>query len=131
MESVAQRFWKVDNTTITFYPIDESEPRLGGKVKASVMGLDVRTFTPYSKTYYGVYGEDFVSYGQFKSSVNPIDSDETLLRLFEETDAEVSDKHSYKFSNNTVTYSRTVCGETLDSEVEHSIEESVLSPHVD
>jgi len=68
MESVAKRFWKIENTTITFYPVNSDEPRLGGKVQAKVMRLDVCTLTPYSKTYHGVYGEDFVSYGQFKST---------------------------------------------------------------
>lgn len=63
MESTAKRFWRYENTTITFYPLDDQQPRLGGKVEAKVMGLDVCTFTPYMKTYYGVYGEDFVSYG--------------------------------------------------------------------
>ncbi len=63
LESVAKRFWKYENTTITFYPLDTNEPRLGGKVQAKVIGLDVRTFMPYQKTYHGVYGEDFVTYG--------------------------------------------------------------------
>lgn len=99
-ESVGHRFWKYENTTITFYPVDQLEPRLGGKVKASVVGLDVRTFTPYSKTYHGVYGEDFVSFGSFKSSANPIDSDSTLLQLFEAEHADVIDKHTFKFNNN-------------------------------
>ena len=50
---------------MTFYPVNPDEPRLGGKVAANVKGFDVRTFSPYTKTYYGVYGEDFVTYGQF------------------------------------------------------------------
>ena len=65
MESSFGRFWRVEDTTVTFYPVNTDEPRLGGKVAASVKGFDVSTFTPYTKTYYGVYGEDFVTYGQF------------------------------------------------------------------
>ena len=40
MESVAKRFWKYESTTITFYPLNDQEPRLGGKVQAKVMGMD-------------------------------------------------------------------------------------------
>ena len=106
MESVAKRFWKYESTTITFYPLNDQEPRLGGKVQAKVLGMDFSTFTPYSKTYHGVYGDDFVSYGTFKSNDSPRDCDETLLKLFDDADREVTDQHNFKFANNTVTYSR-------------------------
>ena len=44
------------------------------------MGLDVRTFTPIRKNYYGVYGEDFLTYGEYsKDAKNPMDDEETLL----------------------------------------------------
>ena len=62
-ESQFGRFWRFEDTTVTFFPLSADEPRLGGKVQASVKGFDVRTFTPYTKTYFGVYGEDFVTYG--------------------------------------------------------------------
>jgi hypothetical protein len=91
----------------------------------------VCTFTPYMKTYFGVYGEDFVSYGEFKSDKNPRDCDTTLLKLFDDAEKDVVDQHNFKFANNTVTYSRQVCAEHHDTEIEHSIEESVLNPHVD
>jgi len=41
----------------------------------------------------------------------------------------VIDKHTFKFENNQVTYKRQVNGQHLDTEVEHAIEESVLTPH--
>ena len=106
MESALGRFWKVEDTTVTFYPVNADEPRLGGKVAASVKGFDVSTFSPYTKTYYGVYGEDFVTYGQFKGNQNPIDNDELLLKIFEDKDSSVVDKHSFKFNDNKITYSR-------------------------
>ena len=96
------------------------------------MGLDVRTMTPYMKTYYGVYGDDFVSYGKFMSSENPIEHEETLLKLFEDEEMhEVVDKHTFKFENNQVTYQRQVNEAQLDAELEHAIEESVMTPHID
>lgn len=132
MESAAKRFWKYESTTITFYPLNADEPRLGGKVKASVAGFNVQTFMPYTKTYYGVFGEDFVTYGQFRSQdSSTIDSDSTMLKLLEESDADVVDKHEFKFSNNTVTYSRQVDSTVHDAEIEHAIEEGVLNPHVE
>jgi len=42
-------------------PIDDAQPSLGGRVKASVKTMDFRTFTPSIKTYYGAYGEDFIA----------------------------------------------------------------------
>ena len=45
MESTFGRFWKYSDTRILLIPIDEDEPRLGGRVKASETSFDVRTFT--------------------------------------------------------------------------------------
>ena len=130
MESAFGRFWKVEDTTVTFYPVNADEPRLGGKVAASVKGFDVSTFSPYTKTYYGVYGEDFVTYGQFQGNQNPIDNDELLLKIFEDKDSSVVDKHSFKFNDNKITYSRQVDGTSVDTEIEHGIQESELTPLV-
>ena len=47
MESTFGRFWKFEDTTVTFYPVNADEPRLGGKVAAKVKGFDVSTFSPY------------------------------------------------------------------------------------
>ena len=131
MESLAKRFWKCENTQITLFPVNEADPRQGGRVQARVTGLDVRTFTPYSKTMYGVYGEDFLTFGQFKDNSNVGSDDSALLKLFEDAAEDVVDKHTFKFENNQVTYKREVNGQLVDTEVEHAIEESVLTPHVD
>jgi len=109
-------------------PVDNEQPRLGGKVTANVKGFDVRTFTPYARTYYGVYGEDFLTFGQFKQG-SPLDSDEALLKIFE-NDGSVVDKHSFKFSNSRVYYSREVDAESLDEEIEHAISESELTASI-
>lgn len=45
-ESLVGRFWKYENATINLIPLDEEEPRLGGKVQVKSMGFDFRTFTP-------------------------------------------------------------------------------------
>jgi hypothetical protein len=65
METRLGRFWRYENAFVTLYPIDEEQPRLGGKVKVNAFVLDVRTFTPQLKTLYGVYSDDFITFGEF------------------------------------------------------------------
>jgi hypothetical protein len=130
MESMFQRFWKCENTSIKLIPIDESDPRQGGRVEARISGLDVRTLMPYSKLMHGVYGEDFITFGQFAASESH-ENEETLLKLFEEKDEAILDKHTFKFENNQVTYKREVNPEHHDADIEHAISETVLAPTVD
>ena len=85
MESKFGRFWRYENATVNLYPVDTDNPRLGGKVQVSALVFDLRTLTPSRKNYYGVYGEDFVTFGQYKDSAKyPIDDEETLLKIFDE-----------------------------------------------
>ena len=126
-----KRFWKAENTSLTFYPIDEEQPRLGGKVKASVMGLNFQTLTPIMQTYHGVYGEDFITYGKLVSDVaNPLDDDETLLKAIDGSMDECTDRHSFRFENDQVWYSREVNGEKIDADVEHNIAMTALQPMI-
>lgn len=50
MESIAGRFWRYESASITLMPVDEAEPRLGGKVQVKSIGMDFRTFTPFVQT---------------------------------------------------------------------------------
>ena len=131
MESLFKRFWKCENTTINLEPLDPENPREGGRVVAKVIGLDVRTFTPYTKTYNGVYGEDFVTFGEVAAQGEGADADDALLKLMDNDAQDCIDKHTFKFANNQVTYSRMVNGEHVDVDVEHAIEESTLDPHME
>ena len=130
MESFFQRFWKCENTTITLQPLNESDPRQGGRVTARVMGLDVRTFLPYSKTYHGVYGEDFITFGEVKAAESA-DEEDKLIALLDSNIENTIDKHTFKFENNQVKYSRIINGEHVDAEIEHAIDETPLDSHVD
>lgn len=107
--------------------MDPSEPRLGGRVIANVKGIDVATFMPFSKTYHGVYGEDFLTYGEYAEG-SP-DNEEHLLQIFEDS-AAVVDKHHFRFADNRVYYSRHVDAGAKDAELEHAIEESELTQAV-
>ena len=85
MESKLGRFWRYESATINLIPVDAENPRLGGKVSATQLVFDVRTMTPSRKTYFGVYGEDFLTFGEYKKDAKyPIDDEETLLKIFEE-----------------------------------------------
>ena len=128
---MAGRYWRAEEAKVTFIPVDVEQPRLGGKVSASVLGFDVRTFSLVRKNYYGVYGEDFLTYGEFsKDAKFPLDDEATLLKIFDKDTDTVVDKHSFRFENNRIIYSRDVNGEVKDSEVEHAIPESELTPSI-
>ena len=45
MESLLGRYWRYENATMTLHPVDEAEPRLGGKVQVKSFVLDIRTLT--------------------------------------------------------------------------------------
>ena len=134
MESRFGRFMLYQDARLNLLPIDAEQPRLGGKVTASVYSFDVRTFTFQNKQYFGVYGEDFLTFAEFGKDCNyPIDDEATLLKIFDEqaqADGTVVDKHSFRFENSRVLYSREVDGDAKDAELEHAIEESELSPQV-
>ena len=45
LESFAGRFWRWEWSTINLMPVDETQPRLGGKVHVSGLYVDFRTLT--------------------------------------------------------------------------------------
>ena len=59
------RFWRYENASISLFPVDDSQPRLGGKVRAKLLTVDWRTLTFRYKTLYGVYSDDFITFGEF------------------------------------------------------------------
>ena len=78
MESMFGRFWRYQDTSINLEPLDENQPRLGGRVTANMRTFDVRTLTLGSKQLHGVYGEDFLAFGQFAEGQDAED-EATLL----------------------------------------------------
>ena len=65
MESKFGRFWKYEFNKITLIPIDTNEPRMGGKVIVKGFHMNWQTMMPSIRTKYGIYGEDFIQYGEF------------------------------------------------------------------
>ena len=87
-------------------------------MQATEYAIDFRTLTPSVTTYFGVYGEDFLTYAQFEKDAN-VDDEATLLKIFEEGSDAVLDKHTFKFDENKVTYSRDVNPTAKDPEIDH------------
>lgn len=129
METMFGRFWRYQDTSINLEPLDENQPRLGGRVTANMRTFDVRTFTLGSKQLHGVYGEDFLAFGQFAEGQDAED-EATLLQIFEEGSDAVVDRHYFKFEDGRVSYSRTVDGSSLDADIEHAIEQTPLQNEV-
>jgi len=132
MESYWGRFWRYENAQITLIPVDESQPQLGGKVKVRAFIMDWCTFTPQLKTLYGVYSDDFITFGEFtKEAGNPIDNEELLLKVLDEADrTTVPERTTFLFQDSQLHYRREVNGEVLDTEIEHEVPESKLHPLV-
>ena len=108
MESYAGRWLRYENAFVTLFPVDESQPRLGGKVQVKAFIMDWATFTPQIKTLYGIYSEDFITFGEYAHG-NPLDNEEQLLKICDSQDTEaVSDKTTYRFENNELFYKRDV-----------------------
>ena len=83
-ESLLKRFWRYENASITLMPVDENEPRLGGKVQAKSFVIDFRALTLSMNTQYGVYSDNFVTFGTFnKSEDSPLDNEELLLKVMD------------------------------------------------
>ena len=126
METYAHRFWRYENAYITLHPVDESKPRLGGRVKVTAFIMDWRTFTPQYKKLYGIYSDDFISFGEFtKEAGDPFHNEELLLKIVDDSDkTTVSDKVTFRFADNTLHFKREVNPELKDVEIEHPVAEA-------
>jgi hypothetical protein len=95
--------------------------------------IDWRTFTPQLKTLYGVYGDDFIAFGEYaKTAGNPLENDELLLKIVDENDkTTVFDRTVFRFENSKLVYKREVNGEILDTEIEHQVTDGELEPMIE
>ena len=85
METFLGKYWRYENATINFLPVDEEQPRLGGKVMVKSFVFDLRTMTLGFNNQYGIYSDDFITYGTFdKEAGNPLDDDEILLKIVDD-----------------------------------------------
>jgi len=130
MESLFGRFWRYESSTINLMPINEEQPRLGGKVHVKSFVFDFRTFTPQVLNQYGVYNDDFVTFGTFsKETASPLEDESVLLALVEDSNGHhgaVVDKTTFKFDNNNLVFVREVNKENADADTNHAISETKL-----
>lgn len=55
------------------------------------------------KTQYGVYNDDFVTFGSFPGEVgSPLDDEELLLKIVEDQHPSIGDRTTFRFENNEV-----------------------------
>ena len=79
------------------------------------------------QTQYGVYNDEFVTFGTFTSEAgNPFEDEEVLLRVMDDQDATVSDRTTFRFENNALHFQRDVNEELSDPEVNHAIANTEL-----
>ena len=126
MMSTVKRFWKLESSSMTLIPLDPNEPRQGGKVEVGSLVFDVRTMTIRRVTRYGIYSDDFVTYGTFTTDTNPLEDDETLLKITENIKGseDIEDKITFKFLDDELYFSHEINEDLLDPEVNHQIEEN-------
>ena len=117
-ESTFGRFWRFENSNITLIPVDSNQPRQGGKVHVKGFVFDFRTFTPEFTNQYGIYTDDFITWGTFaKEAGNPLDKEELLLQLVDsqnEHHASITDQTTFRFENNQLSYQKEVNPELAD-----------------
>ena len=129
MASIFHRFLRVESARFTLHPLDPANPRQGGKVSVKSLIFDVSTFTFKIKTFYGVYGDDFIQYGEFNSGVDPLEDEELLLKVTEDVDksADVLQRVTFRFSNDNLSFTHDVNSSKLDTEVDYGVTENKLS----
>jgi hypothetical protein len=95
--------------------------------------MDLRTFTPQLKTLYGVYSDDFITFGEFsKEAGNPLENEELLLKVVDEEDqVTVPSRTTFRFEDNNLFFKREVNSEIFDTEIEHEVREAKLQPLID
>lgn len=95
--------------------------------------MDWRTLTPSLKTLYGVYSDDFITFGEFsKDAGNPLDNEDLLIKICDENDSTtVPERTTFRFQDSGLFFKREVNGEVLDTEIQHAIPESKLHPMID
>ena len=97
------------------------------------LNLDWRTFTPSYKTLYGVYSDDFITFGEYQKDLgNPLENEEALLKICDENDTlSTPVKNIFRFEDNKLTYEKIVNGDVRDLEIEHPVKEVVLEQMID
>ena len=79
METYLKRYIRSEFSNFKLIPLDEQQPHLGGKVLVTTLDLNWVNLTPAYKKQYGVYGDNFLSYGTAKGKGDVLDDEAKLL----------------------------------------------------
>ena len=133
LTSYARRFWLAEYSTFKLFPVDESQPRLGGKVEVTAFSLDVRTLRFRMKKLYGVYNDEFLSVGEFmtEQGESPLGNESALLEVTKDVSGSkvLRNKRTFRFENDTLSFEEQVNEALADTEIEHAIEKTELQHH--
>ena len=90
------------------------------------MGFDFRTFLPIMNTQYGVYNDDFVTFGTYTDEGSPLENEEVLLQIVEDQHPNIGDRVTFRFENNDVYFQRDVNSDLMNTDVHHQFENTKL-----
>jgi len=116
---------------MTLMPVDPEHPRLGGKVIMKGLHMNFETMVPSFRTKFGIYGEDFIQYGEYNKDVceNPLDNEEMLIKINDSSDLEtVIDKTTLRFKDNKLFYQREINSDLIDADLHPEVQENMLIP---
>ena len=122
------KFWRIESNRFTLHPINEEDPRLGGKVSVRSLVFDARTFTFKMKALYGIYGDDFIQFGEFAGNSSPLNDEERLLKLTEsiEDSDDIMYKSTFTFENDNLRYSHEINENLVDTDLHFRVPENEL-----
>ena len=122
------KYWKIETNRFILHPLNPEDPRQGGKVTVKRLLFDIRSLTFKMRTLHGIYGDDFIQYGEFVGSSNPLDDEERLLQLTEEIEGsdDIMYKTTFRFENDNLTYTHEINETLVDGETNYAVPEYEL-----
>mmetsp|Transcript_23724 Transcript_23724/g.21087 ORF Transcript_23724/g.21087 Transcript_23724/m.21087 type:complete len:193 (+) Transcript_23724:32-610(+) len=128
MTTFMRRFWKIESNKLTLHPLNEEDPRQGGKVEVKTLLFNIRTLTFSIKTQYGIYGDDFIQFGEFSGEASPLEDEERLLKITEsiQDSDDIMYKSTLKFENDNLTFAYETNDTLADPDFHIPVEKNEL-----
>ena len=100
MEASWGKYWRYESLNLKLEPEDASNPRLGGRVSASGLVFDLRTFTPQMKKYVGVYNDEFLTFAELKDTSQAANEEQLVAIVTDPVGGNVQERTTFRFNNN-------------------------------
>ena len=65
-DSIFRKLWEHEFTKLNFLPLDKENIGAGGRIEGMRTKWNFRTMTPSRRFVYGLYGEDFITFGVYE-----------------------------------------------------------------